>query len=98
MTLSLIAIIFSNKKKMKLVVTQFSEYTIVWWDQMVVSRRRNLEEPINSWTTLKTIMRRRFIPRHYHRELYQRLQILRQGTKSIEDYHKEMEMLMTRLD
>ena len=43
-------------------------------------------------------MRRRFVPRHYHRELNQRLQILRQGTKSVEDYYKEMEMLMTRLD
>ena len=83
---------------MKLVVTQFSEYAIVWWDQLVVSRRRNLEEPIDSWSTLKTIMRRRFVPRHYHRELHQKLQILRQGTKSVEDYHKEMEMLMTRLD
>ena len=64
----------------------------------MVSRRRNLEEPIDSWSTLKTIMRRRFVPRHYHRELHQKLQILRQGTKSVEDYHKEMDMLMTRLD
>ena len=43
-------------------------------------------------------MRRHFLPRHYHRELHQRLQSLRQGTKSVEDYYNEMEMLMTRAD
>ena len=64
----------------------------------MVSRRRNLEEPIDSWTTLKTIMRRHFVRRHYHKELHPRLQTLRQGTKSVEDYHKEIEMLMTRVD
>ena len=64
----------------------------------MVSRKRNMEEPIDSWITLKTIMRRRFVPRHYHRKLHQRLQYLRQGTKSVEDYYKEMEMLMTRVD
>ena len=55
-----------------------------------------MEEPINSWTTLKVIMRRHFVPRHYHRELHQRLQNLRQGTKSVEDYH--MEIPVTRVD
>ncbi|XP_048231221.1 uncharacterized protein LOC125370265 [Ricinus communis] len=57
-----------------------------------------MEEPIGSWIALKTIMRRRFVPRHYHRELHQRLQSLRQGTRSVEDFYKEMEMLMTRAD
>ena len=59
-----------------------------------------MEEPIDSWIALKTIMRRHFVPRHYHRELHQRLQYLRQGKKSVEDYYKEMEMemLMTRAD
>ncbi|XP_048228809.1 uncharacterized protein LOC125369769 [Ricinus communis] len=57
-----------------------------------------MEEPIGSWIALKTIMRRRFVPRHYHRELHQRLQSLRQGTRSVEDFYKEMEMLMNRAD
>ena len=28
----------------------------------------------------------------------QRLQVLRQGSKSVEDYYKEMEMIITRID
>ena len=41
-------------------------------------------------------MRRRFVPEHYRREMYNKLQQLTQGTKSVDEYHKEMEMLMIR--
>lgn len=43
-------------------------------------------------------MRKRFVPNHYYREFYQKLQSLYQGSKSVEDYHKEMELLMIRAD
>ena len=45
----------------------------------------------------KTIMKRRFVPAHYYRELHKRLLRLTQGSKSVEDYHHEMEMIMIRL-
>ncbi|KAH1046904.1 hypothetical protein J1N35_037688 [Gossypium stocksii] len=35
---------------------------------------------------MEVIMRKRFIPAYYHRELYQRLQNLTQGNQSIEDF------------
>ncbi|XP_074555934.1 uncharacterized protein LOC141811777 [Curcuma longa] len=45
---------------------------------------------------MKSIMRKRFIPSHYYRDLYQRLQSLTQGSKTVEEYHKEMEIAMIR--
>ena len=45
---------------------------------------------------MKAIMRRRFIPSHYYRELYQKLESLTQGYKSVDDYYKEMEIAMIR--
>ena len=39
-------------------------------------------------------MRRRFVPSHYYRDLYQKLQNLTQGYRSVGDYHKEMEIAM----
>ena len=39
-------------------------------------------------------MRKRFIPSYYYRELYKKLQGLRQGSRSVEDYYKEMEIAM----
>ena len=41
-------------------------------------------------------MRKRFVPTHYYRELYKKLQGLRQGSRSVEDYFKEMEIVMIR--
>jgi len=46
---------------------------------------------------LKALMRRRFVPSHYYRDLYQKLQNLTQGSRSVEDYHKEMEVAMIRV-
>ena len=66
-------------KKEKLAVIEFSDYPIVWWDQFVLNRRRNRECPIETWKEMKAVMRKRFVPSHYYRELYQKLQSLRQG-------------------
>ncbi|GKV06322.1 hypothetical protein SLEP1_g18223 [Rubroshorea leprosula] len=50
------------------------------------------KRPIDTWEEMKAVMRKRFVPSHYYRDLYQRLQGLTQGSKSVEDYHKEMEI------
>ena len=89
---------YSEIKKVKLAVVEFSDYAIVWWDQLVTSRRRNRERPIEMWEELKTVMRKHFVPSHYYRELYQKLQNLRQGSRSVDDYFKDMEMAMSRLN
>ena len=41
-------------------------------------------------------MRARFVPTHYNRDLFKKLQLLKQGTKSVEEYYKEMEIAMIR--
>ena len=43
-------------------------------------------------------MRKRFVPAHYHRDLHQKLRRLLQGTKFVEDYNQEMEILMIKAD
>ena len=43
-------------------------------------------------------MRKCFVPSHYHHDLYHKLQNLRQGNQSVEDYYKEMEVIMLRAD
>ena len=56
------------------------------------------DELITTWRQLKGAMRKQFVPSHYHRLLHQRLQSLSQGNRFVEDYYKEMEMLMMRLN
>ena len=45
---------------------------------------------------MKTTMRRHFVPSYYHRKLFNQLQRLTQGSKSVDDYYKEMEIAMIR--
>ncbi|XP_012482972.1 uncharacterized protein LOC105797562 [Gossypium raimondii] len=87
---------YSEGKKVKLAAIEFSDYAMIWWDQLTTSRRRNGERPISTWTEMKGVMRKRFIPSYYYRELYQKLQNLTQGNQSVEDYFKEMEIVMIR--
>jgi len=84
---------YSKEKKVKLVV-EFTNYASIWWDQLVTSRHRNGERPITRWDEMKTVVRRRFVPIHYHRNLHRKLQTLTQGSMSVEDYYKEMEIAM----
>ena len=52
---------------------------------------------METWEDMKALMRKSFVPAHYCRELHKRLLRLTQGSKSVEDYHQEMELLMIRL-
>jgi len=45
---------------------------------------------------MKVIIRKKFIPNFYYRQLFQKLQSSHQGLRSMEDYHKEMEIAMIR--
>ncbi|GKV11635.1 hypothetical protein SLEP1_g22875 [Rubroshorea leprosula] len=87
---------YSEEKKVKLAAVEFTDYAVVWWDQLVLSRCRNREHPVDTWEEMKAVMRKRFVPSHYYRDLYQQLQGLTQRSKSVEDYHKEMEIAMVR--
>ncbi|XP_071918798.1 uncharacterized protein [Coffea arabica] len=88
---------YTDAQKLRLAVVEFTDYAIVWWEQVVTSRRCG-EPPITTWTELKRLMKKRFVPSHYHRDLYQKLQTLTQGQRSVEDYYKDMEISMLRAD
>ncbi|KAA0033287.1 uncharacterized protein E5676_scaffold472G00140 [Cucumis melo var. makuwa] len=78
-------------KKMQ---TRMSRTQFFYREKSISRRRRNLEAPIDSWYEFKESMRKRFVPNHFQRDMAQKLQALRQGRKSVEDYYKEMDTLM----
>jgi hypothetical protein len=53
-----------------------------------------VERPIASWEKMKVLMRRQFVPNHYYRDLYMKLQGFSQGFRSVDEYFKEMEIAM----
>ena len=40
---------FNEERKLKLVVAEFCDYTIIWWTSLKSEWRRNYEEPIETW-------------------------------------------------
>ena len=58
--------------------------------------RRNYEESIEAWEELKTLMRKKYISKHYYQVLKQKLYTLQQGSKSVEESYKEMKALMKK--
>src|SRR4051794_51050 len=45
---------------------------------------------------MKDVMHAHFVPEHYTCDLFNKLMKLTQGTKCVEDYYKEMEIIMMR--
>ncbi|GJR53338.1 putative nucleotidyltransferase, ribonuclease H [Tanacetum coccineum] len=69
-----------------------------WWQQLKLTRERVGKPRITSWQKMKKCMRANFIPHNYQRQMYQRLQNLKQGSKSVEDYTTEFYQLIARND
>ena len=46
---------------------------------------------------MKALIRKSFVPAHYYQKLHKRLLRLTQESKSVEDYHQEMELLIIHL-
>jgi Tfp pilus assembly pilus retraction ATPase PilT len=59
-------------------------------------RQENLQGELLAFFEMKMLMRKHFIPSHYYRGLYQKLQNLIQGSTSVDKYYKEMEVAMIR--
>ena len=62
---------------MKLAVIEFSDYAIMWWDQLVLNKIRNREPKVETLEEMKRVMQKRFVPTYYYQELYNKLQNLR---------------------
>ncbi|XP_073121552.1 uncharacterized protein [Henckelia pumila] len=45
---------------------------------------------------MKRVMRKRFVPNQYYRDMYRHLKTLKQGSRSVEDYYKELETMLIR--
>ncbi|RDY10589.1 hypothetical protein CR513_04861, partial [Mucuna pruriens] len=71
-------------------------YALVWWNQFYREIREGRRRHADTWPNLKREMRLRFLLASYVRDLYKRLQRVYQGSKSVEEYYKDMEVTLMR--
>nr|GEY25359.1 hypothetical protein [Tanacetum cinerariifolium] len=87
-----------ENKRVSLIATNLRGRASAWWQQMKLTRERVGKSKITIWQKMKKCMRANFIPHNYPRLMYQRLQNLKQGSKSVEDYTTEFYQLIARND
>ncbi|KAK1667396.1 hypothetical protein QYE76_055555 [Lolium multiflorum] len=87
---------YTEDRKIKLASSEFDGYALRWWDAFVRNRDEDGEQPIRTWRAMKEAMNSRFVPTNYLRNIFDKLTLLRQGVKIVDEYYMEMEMLMQR--
>ena len=85
---------YNEERKIKLASSGFDGYALLWWDSITSLRAENGEPEVATWGEMRQLLRDRFVPKNYIRTLYDKLQQLKQGTKSVDAYFKEMELIL----
>jgi hypothetical protein len=86
----------SDQRRVNLSSVEFSGYALTWWNQVQENQLQFGLGYIHTWEEMKRVMKRRFVPLSYERDLMNRLQTLRQGKRSVDEYFKEMELLLVQ--
>ena len=84
---------FPENTRVRAATSEFTDFASVWW---VEHGKKNPNNMPQTWDALKRVMRARFVPSYYARDLLNRLQQLRQGAKSVEEYYQELQMGLLR--
>ncbi|VFQ61545.1 unnamed protein product, partial [Cuscuta campestris] len=87
-----------EEKKVKIVALKFRKYASTWWSNLSTKRRRENKAPVKTWLKMRSLLKKKFLPEQYVRDNFSKLQHLRQGPRSVEDYTREFEELLMRCD
>jgi transposase InsO family protein len=86
---------FPENKRVRAATSEFTDFASVWWIEHGKKNPNNIPQ---TWDALKRVMRARFVPSYYARDLLHKLQQLRQGARSVEEYYQELQMGLLRCD
>ena len=67
---------YLDEQKVKLAAATFSNYALVWWKKNHREMKREEGQEIDTWTEMRRVMRKRYVPTSYSRTMRQKLQRL----------------------
>ena len=67
---------YSEEQKVRLAATEFSDYALIWWNNLQRERIRDEEALVDTWDEMKRVMRKRYVRSSFHRDLKLKLQRL----------------------
>jgi hypothetical protein len=82
---------FPENARVRAATSEFSDFASVWW---VEYGKKHPNDIPQTWIALKQVMRARFVPSYYAQDLINKLQQLKQGAKSVEEYYQELQIGM----
>ncbi|KAI4302095.1 hypothetical protein MLD38_037882 [Melastoma candidum] len=82
-----------KERKVKLAALKLKKYASLWWENTNHQRRREGRDQIRTWSKMKRAIVKRFLPEHYQRDLYLKLQSLQQ-VSSVSEYTRGFERFL----
>ena len=63
---------YLEEQKVKLAATTFLDYGLVWWKKNQREMKREKGREIDTWTKMRRVMRKRYVPTSYSRTMWQK--------------------------
>ncbi|XP_010541207.1 PREDICTED: MARVEL domain-containing protein 3-like [Tarenaya hassleriana] len=60
---------YSDRRQVQYAAAQLAEGALAWWDRELAERQRAQIESVGTWREMKALLRKRYIPPHFHRKL-----------------------------
>jgi hypothetical protein len=80
---------FPENARVRAATSEFTDFSSICW---VEYGKKHPNDKPQTWVALKWVMRARFVPSYYARDLINNLQQLKQGAKSVEEYYQELQI------
>src|SRR3954466_13453713 len=86
---------FSEFERVRATTRAFTGFASIWWSVYIM---QNVDNKPTIWKDLKAIMRHKFVPPYYRRELLRNLEQLKQENNTVHAYYQEFKSYMHKCD
>src|SRR5688572_767375 len=89
---------YSDEKAFKIASLKLTKVASLWFENVKAQWAKEGRIKITSWTRLKQLMNRRFLPSTHKQDIMRKLFAFMQGKRSVSDYIQEFEQLFIKSD